>query len=102
MPINSKKKGNAFECEVANWFKAHGFPQARRNLSETQEGVGIDLVGTGSFKVQTKAYKKTPNVAQIFSEFKGLSTGDIPLLFMKIKGKGTFVATRLEDFERFV
>ena len=42
----SRLRGQAFEREIADWFKARGFPDARRNL-QAQGGVivGNDLKG---------------------------------------------------------
>ena len=62
----SRTKGHSFERECANDFKGIGFPDAKRNLTETQTGgQGIDLVGTGDFDVQCKRKKSYVSINTI-------------------------------------
>lgn len=99
MPINSKKKGNKYENDVAAFFRDLGFTGAKRNLTETQTGgQGIDLVETGVFDVQCKNFKKYVSITKIHEVPK--VDGRIALLFTKGCRQEPMVVMRQSDFAK--
>ena len=62
MSKKSRTKGISGELEAVQLLRQH-FPEADRNLTETREGQGIDIVNTAPFGVQVKRYAAiTPGV----------------------------------------
>ena len=92
-----RKKGLDFEREVAVALRGI-FPNARRHLEvQIGENNGIDLDFTDPFKIQCKALNRVPNLPLVFSEFKGLTPTDIPVVAFKVTGRGSYAALRLQD-----
>ena len=58
MTATSRTKGKSGELEVVHLLR-QWFPGAERNLTETREGQGIDIMNTAPFGVQVKRYAKT-------------------------------------------
>lgn len=81
--VNGAKKGKSWEREIANAI-GHIFPEAKRHLEYQASAAakGIDLEGTGCFKIQAKNYQGYAPIGKIF-EIKELCEGDIPLLITK-------------------
>ena len=60
MAVNSKQKGARFEREVANAFKAAGFPEARRSAQYCgNTGEAADVMGVPDLWIECKHYKDT-------------------------------------------
>ena len=58
----SRDKGKSGELEVVHLLR-QWFPDAERNLTETREGQGIDIMNTAPFGIQVKRYADVaPNV----------------------------------------
>ena len=81
--VNGAKKGKSWEREIANAI-GHIFPEAKRHLEYQASAAakGIDLEGTGCFKIQAKNYQGYAPIGKIF-EIKELCEEDIPLLITK-------------------
>lgn len=63
---SSRRKGHQFEREVANMFKAAGFTDARRQLEYHEDDCrGVDIQGTGPYKVQCKKLAKYVSINTI-------------------------------------
>jgi len=63
----SREKGHKFERDTANAFKAI-FPEAKRHLEyqTVSAALGIDIVGTGDYRVQCKRTALYANPSRIF------------------------------------
>jgi hypothetical protein len=99
----ARKKGHDFERKVAQDFRSMGFPEAIRAL-EYQAGLGYDLNGTKPFLVQCKALNKTPNIPQVFSEYKigvdpAAPGGDVQMIVFKVDRKGEYAVLKWEDMQ---
>lgn len=57
MAINSKKKGNAWENRLANWFLSHGFKAWKDGASGGQNREKGDVGNTIDFTIESKAAK---------------------------------------------
>jgi len=101
MGKSSRTKGHGFERKVAGMFRELGFPGAKRHLEyQGEEANGIDLDGTGRFKVQCKKHKKYVPVGTIKEvQAKG---DDIPLLITAGDNQEPMVVLRWVDFEKII
>ena len=63
----SREKGHKFERDTANAFKAV-FPEAKRHLEyqTVSAALGIDIIGTGDYRVQCKRTALYVNPSRIF------------------------------------
>ncbi len=63
----SREKGHKFERDTANAFKAI-FPEAKRHLEyqTVSAALGIDITGTGDYRVQCKRTALYANPSRIF------------------------------------
>ena len=92
----SLNKGKNFEREVARMFQKIGYTEARRQLEyHIKDANGVDLQGTGNWRVQCKRYSEYVSVNKIF-EIKDKS--GIPLLITKADNKPAMVVLPLESF----
>ncbi len=89
-----RAKGTAFERTVAIAFREL-FPKALRQL-EFQQGLGVDLQGTGNLQIQCKRGRSYAPLTRI--EEVPEVVGTIPLLVTQGDRKETLVALRLTDF----
>lgn len=97
----ARDKGHSFEREIANIFRLLGYKNARR-LLEYQEGKGIDLEGTGRFKVQCKVGVRT-DIKLAFRQAKRACTiNDIALAICKDNYSDTTVTMSLKDFVKVI
>lgn len=77
----SRTKGHAFEREVAIEFRRAGFPEAKRHLEyQACEAQGIDLDGTGPYRVQCKRGRKPAPISAIDEIQLDPINGGIPVL----------------------
>lgn len=98
MPINSKKKGNAYECKIAVELRDLGFEGAvtSRYASKKRDDEKVDLMHTEPFNVQCKAWKSAPNLHIELSKMP--KDGNYNVIFHKRPYKGDIVAMTKEDF----
>jgi Holliday junction resolvase len=88
MASSEKRKGNAAERAVVEYFKAHGYPQARRTQAGTRHDIG-DIDGIPDTAIEVKNHARlalaewlTQLEAEI--EAKGVSNG---VVIVKRRGK---------------
>jgi len=80
--INGAKKGKQFERDVANAL-GHIFPNAERMLEYQASGnIGVDIKGTGCFKIQCKRNANYAPIGKIH-EVRTEDPNDIPILVTK-------------------
>lgn len=98
----SRTKGHSFERWCANKFKKF-FPNARRHLEyHSADANGIDLVDTGSFRVQCKRSKNYASFNMIKQVEIDPIEGGIPLLISKADRCEPMVAMYFDDFLRLL
>jgi len=101
MGKSSRTKGHGFERKMAGEFRDIGFHDAKRHLEyQGEEANGIDLDGTGIFKVQLKKHKAYVSINTIHEVQCG--EGDIPLLITAGDRLEPMVALRWSDFKRII
>lgn len=80
--INGAKKGKQFERDVSNAL-GHIFPNAERMLEYQASGnIGVDIKGTGCFKIQCKRNAGYASISKI-NEVRVQDPNDIPILVTK-------------------
>lgn len=101
MKINARKKGHAYEREVARRFREAGFSDCVTSRLESKrlDDLGVDLCYTGPWLVQCKAVERLGCLHTILS---AMPENGIPVVFHKKNRKGTIVALREEDFWEIV
>lgn len=93
----SRTKGHSFEREIANKFKELGFSGARRQTEYHEDDAkGVDLQGTGRFKVQCKRLKGYAPINRI-NEIQDAKSGDIRVLITKADREPTMAVLELDD-----
>lgn len=97
MSNKSRRKGLAYENDVAAKLRQAGFPEAKRHLEyQSQEAKGYDLDNTGALRIQCKRYKQYVPLSKI-EEVKCSGT-EIPILVTKANNKRDIAALYLDDF----
>jgi hypothetical protein len=99
--INSRKKGNAFECKFAEYLRIYGYrAMTSRAESKNLDDKGVDMFTDAPFNFQLKAVEKlSPGYHDIL---KGMPTDKVPVIVHKRNNKGTIVAMTLEDFSNLL
>lgn len=95
--INSRKKGIAYEIELAKKFRDNGYKDCvtSRNESKRLDDSKVDLCFTGNWLVQAKAVEKlSPPLHDILSS---MPKGD-KIVFWKKNRKGSVVCMEEELF----
>ena len=69
MPINSKKKGNKFENQVANWFRDNGIKMWRDSASGGGTREKADCGNNLNLHLECKAVKKI-NLKEVWQKAK--------------------------------
>jgi len=97
MGKSQRTKGHQFEREIARMFREIGFPDARRQLEYHEDDAqGVDIQGTGEFKIQCKRHKKYVPVNKI-EEIQNLSEHETPILITKADRKEAMAVLPLKD-----
>lgn len=95
----SRTKGVAYERKIAQAFKDIGYVGAKRHLEyQVDEAHGIDLDGTGPYKVQCKKTKKYVSLNTIKEIKCNRKAGDVPVLIAGADNQPSLVVVHLEDF----
>lgn len=98
----ARKKGHGFEREIAIQLR-EVFPGARRHLEyQDCEANGIDLVGTGLYRIQCKRLKKYAPISLIEEVQCDELMGDIPVLVTAGDSKPTMAVLPLADLIRLM
>lgn len=97
--INARTKGHAFEREMAETFRKHGWIEcktSRQASGKLVDDSGRDLIDTQPFNVQLKAVE---NLGSPHLALKHMpDDGNINIVMHKRNHKGTIVAMSEEDF----
>ncbi len=76
----SRTKGHSFERKIASECREIGFPEARRQLEYHEDDAkGVDIQGTGCFKIQCKKLKAYVSINTI-KEVQCDREKEIPIL----------------------
>lgn len=97
----SRTKGHQFERDIAKDFRGLGFDDAKRHLEyQAGEANGVDLSGTGRWRVQCKRYAKYTNPSRI-EEIQDSGDG-IPLLITKADHKKAIACLYWSDLMKIL
>ncbi len=98
MGNKNRTKGHNYEREVRKDFINLGFKNCvtSRYGSKMMDDKGIDLMYTGDFAVQCKAYARNPNYRKVLSEMQIRPT-DIPIIFHKVPRGREYCVLYKED-----
>lgn len=95
----SRTKGHSYEREIAIAFRKVGFKDAKRHLEyQACEAQGIDLDGTGKFKVQCKRGRGYAPINRIEEIQVDPIEGGIPVLVTRADNKESMAVLTLKDF----
>lgn len=95
----SRTKGHSFERQIAREFKELGFEEARRQLEYNENDCnGVDLQGTGEWRVQCKRLKKYAPITCI----KEIKTSGIHLLITKADNEPTVAVMYWDDLKKIL
>lgn len=93
----SRKKGHQFERDVAIMFRGI-FPGARRQLEYHEDDcLGVDIAGTGRWKVQCKKLRDYAPISRIREVQCNRVLGDVPILVTAGDNKEPMAVLPLED-----
>lgn len=94
----SRTKGHSFERAVAAAFRAV-FPAARRQLEYHEDDChGVDLSGTGRYRVQCKRFKGYAPLTAIEEVQCDELYGEVPVLVTRGDNKRALACLPLEEF----
>lgn len=100
--INSRVKGKSFENQIAKLLRPI-FPNVRRLLeNHADDANGVDLLHTGPYKIQCKAYKQYAPLTKIEEVQCEEMLGDVPVLVTKGNNRRILVAIPIEEFLRLL
>lgn len=100
--INSRNKGKAFENQVAQIFRPI-YPAVRRLLEHhALDANGVDLMHTGPYRIQCKAYRQYAPLTKIEEVVCDELLGEVPLLVTKGNGRRILVAMPIEELIRLL
>lgn len=95
-----RTKGANWERVCSIWWRSHGYPFARRKLSQYQASDGCDIENTEPFIAQCKSGKQI-NIMKAYKEAQGSSKkGQIPLAMVKYDREEPLVVLSLDDFDK--
>lgn len=98
----SRRKGHAFEREIATAFREHGYPEAKRHLEyQAQEALGVDLDNTGPWRVQCKRGRRLAPLSALWEAVSPDGVG-VPLLITRGDGGVAVAALPFEAFLRLL
>lgn len=94
-----RDKGANYEREIARRLRSV-FPNAMRNVTETQTGQGVDLTGTGNLRIQCKRHKAYAPISRLEEVPK--TPGVIPVLVTKGDRQPDVAVLYLDDLLRIL
>ena len=103
-----KRRGDAFEREVAAFLCEHGHPYAERAYGAGRPQDVGDIDGLPGFVIECKAHRSLDLAAfldEAVSEAHNAGTDAVPVVVAKRRGKPTgesYVVMRLADFAALV
>lgn len=99
MPLNSKKKGKAYELELARAFREYGYEARRTAQYCGNTGDASDVVGLPGIHIEAKRCEQlrlSEWMEQAVRDSKG--TGKLPVVFHRKSREETLVTMRLDDW----
>lgn len=98
-----RQKGHSFEREIAIALRVV-FPNARRHLENHKDDAakGIDIVGTGVYKIQCKRLRKPAPLSMIKQVKCNELLGDVPVLITKGDNDRILACLPFEEFLRLL
>lgn len=99
----SRRKGHAFEREIAAELREMGF-NAKRGLSQARGGGAeeADVVGLPGFHLECKRGKKPNPRAALSQAIEDAKPGETPVAVVRDDRSDAFVVLRWEDFIRML
>lgn len=99
----SRRKGHAFEREIAAELREMGF-NAKRGLSQARGGGAeeADVVGLHGFHLECKRGKKPNPRAALSQAIEDAKPGETPVAVVRDDRSDAFVVLRWEDFIRML
>lgn len=99
----SRRKGHAFEREIAAELREMGF-NAKRGLSQARGGGAeeADVVGLPGFHLECKRGKKPNPRAALSQAIEDAKPGETPVAVVRDDRSDAFVVLRWEDFLRML
>lgn len=98
----SRRKGHQFERDVAILLRPV-FPEARRHLEyQAEEAQGVDLDGTGSYKIQCKKLRAYSPISAIKEVVCDQFLGDVPVLITAGDNEPPVAVLPLDEFIRLI
>lgn len=98
----SRRKGHSFERQIAIELR-QVFPEARRQLEyHSKDANGVDLQGTGFYRIQCKRGRKWASLNAINEVVADELLGEVPVLITQGDRERILVALPLEEFIRLV
>lgn len=101
--LNSKRKGNAFEREIAFRLRKELWPQCQTSRFMGQlwlDHCGVDLTGTPGFNIQLKALERVPSYHSILARMPRGQNKNI--IIHKRNNSGCVVVLGFEDFLKLI
>ena len=95
--MNSKRKGNAGERELANLLKAAGY-DARRGLQFQSGQVEADVVGIPGIHIECKRVEKLNLYNAMAQSIRDAKDDETPVVIHRTNRHPWMVAILLEDF----
>ena len=99
----SRRKGHAFEREIAAELRALGF-EAKRGLSQSRGGGAeeADVVGAPGYHIECKRGKKPNLRAALLQAIDDADRGQVPVAVIKDDRAEAILIIRWEDFKQIV
>lgn len=100
--INARNKGNAFERDMAEWFRTLGWERCvtSRAESKNKDDQGIDLCYTEPFNIQLKAVENMGSAHKVLADMPNDSFYNV--VFHKKNRQGVVVSMDLDDFREIL
>lgn len=93
--VHSLNKGKRFEREVANWFKARGYPA--RRTAQVDGMLNSDVLAIDGLHVECKHYAKIGAEKFLIQAERDAKDGDTPVVFMRQDNGRMMVMCRADD-----
>ena len=102
MPINSKRKGNTAERELARILREHGYTDARRGLQYQCGQVEADVEGVPGIHIEVKIRGDRFSAKELYEAMeqstRDAKKGETPVVIHRINRHPWLVTMYLEDW----
>lgn len=96
--MDRNKKGHDFERWVAQQFREHGYPDARRGLQYQQGGAEADVEDVPGWHVECKRQENLNLQAAMEQSVNDCKEGQIPVVVHKKSRKDALITMRFLQF----